>query len=91
MRAAVEEVTLAHSVITELDSLAGRVTCNIETNTIRLEIWGSQTHSASYMQSINTVLSRSEDLQRLELKTLYASLPNKAKTTNTYFNALQCY
>lgn len=26
MRAAVEEVTLAHSVITELDSLAGRIT-----------------------------------------------------------------
>lgn len=33
------------------------------------------------MQSINTVLSCSEGLWRLELKTLYASLPNKAKTT----------
>lgn len=40
MRAAVEEVTLAHSVITELDSLAGRITCNIETNTFQVRNLG---------------------------------------------------
>lgn len=36
MRAAVEKVTLAHSVITEFDSLAGRVTCNIEINVFQV-------------------------------------------------------
>lgn len=88
MRAAVEKVALAHSVITEFDSLTGCVTCNIEISTSRLEIWGSQTCSADYMQSINIALSHSEGLWKLELKPLYASLPNNTKTINTCFNAL---
>lgn len=40
MRAAVEEVTLAHSVITEFDSLTGSVSCNIETKTLQVRCVG---------------------------------------------------
>lgn len=40
MRAAVEKVALAHSVITEFDSLTGSVTCNIEINTFQVRNLG---------------------------------------------------
>lgn len=40
MRAAVEKVTLAHSIITEFDSLTGCVTCNIEINTSQVRNLG---------------------------------------------------
>lgn len=40
MRAAVEKVALAHSVITEFDSLTRRVTCNIETSTFQVRDLG---------------------------------------------------
>lgn len=40
VRAAVEKVALANSVITEFDSLTGRVTCNIEISTFQVRNLG---------------------------------------------------
>jgi len=40
MRATIEKVALAHSVITEFDSLTGCVTCNIENNTFQVRNLG---------------------------------------------------
>lgn len=88
MRAAVEKVALAHSVITEFDSLTGGVTCNIEISTFQVRNPWQSDASCRLHAKRYSALSHTEGLWKLELKTLYVSLSNNTKTTNVCFNAL---